>query len=119
MRRFMGVKRCRSTCSTGARRCSTKEPFDVIHCHFGLVGRTVAYFREIGAIQGKLIVTFHGVDVSACLDEDPNLYRHLFQHTDLALPISDRWRRRLIEYGCDQERIRVHRMGVDPARFCL
>ncbi|HEY1722425.1 MAG TPA: glycosyltransferase [Magnetospirillaceae bacterium] len=94
-----------------------EEPFDIIHCHFGLVGRIVAYFREIGAIKGKLVVTFHGVDVSACLDEDPNLYRELFRHLDLALPISNRWRQRLIAHGCDPSRINVHHMGIDPTRF--
>jgi colanic acid/amylovoran biosynthesis glycosyltransferase len=94
-----------------------EAPFDVIHCHFGLVGRAVAYLREIGAIRGRLVVAFHGVDVSACLDADPGLYCHLFAHADLALPISDRWRDRLIDHGCDPARIHVHRMGIDLARF--
>lgn len=98
-------------------RLADERPFDVIHCHFGTVGRLAAFFRETGAIRGKLVVTFHGVDVSAVLDREPQLYRHLFRHGDLFLPISERWRQRLIEHGADPSRTVVHRMGIDPRRF--
>lgn len=100
-----------------ADRLLDQPPFDIIHCHFGTVGKLVAFFRETGAIRGRLVVAFHGVDMSACLDSDPRLYRHLFRHGDLLLPISEHWRRRLIEHGADPVRTRVHRMGIDPSRF--
>lgn len=96
---------------------SRHAPFDVIHCHFGLVGQQVAYLREIGAISGRLVTTFHGVDMSSCLDRDPTLYDHLFAHGDLFMPVSEYWRHRLIVHGCDPDRIVIHRMGIDPARF--
>jgi len=91
--------------------------FDIVHCHFGQVGRSVAFLREIGAIRGRLVVHFHGVDVTACLDQDPDLYRHLFATGDLFLPVSAHFQRRLIRHGCDPERIKVHHLGVDLARF--
>ncbi len=100
-------------------RLLTQAPFDIIHCHFGIIGRQAAFFREVGALSGKLVVTFHGVDMSACLDREPDLYRHLFAKGDLFLPISDRWRKRLLEHGADPERTTVHRMGIDPFRFPL
>jgi len=100
-----------------ANRLLSEQPFDIIHCHFGTIGRVAAFLREIGAISGKLVTTFHGVDMSACLADDPNLYRHLFDRGDLFLPISDHWRQRLIEIGCPPDRIAVHRMGIDPSRF--
>lgn len=93
------------------------EDFDIIHCHFGTVGREVALLREIGAIRGKLVVSFHGVDMSACVGNEREIYRHLFEYGDLLLPISDRWKRRLIEMGSDPKRTRIHRMGVDIERF--
>jgi colanic acid/amylovoran/stewartan biosynthesis glycosyltransferase WcaL/AmsK/CpsK len=92
-------------------------PFDVIHCHFGQVGRNVAFLREIGAIRGRLVVNFHGVDVTAFLDQDPDFYRHLFAVGDLFLPVSAHFERRLIRHGCDPNRIKVHHIGVDLARF--
>lgn len=102
-----------------ADRLVDHKPFDVIHCHFGIIGRQAAFFREAGALGGKLVVTFHGVDMSACLDREPDLYRHLFSVGDLFLPISERWRQRLLEHGADPARTLVHRMGIDPCRFPL
>ncbi len=98
-------------------RLDRVRPFDVIHCHFGTVGRGAAYLREIGALRGRLAVTFHGVDVSACLDADPDLYDHLFQTGDLFLPISEAWRNRLVAHGCPPERTTVHHMGIDLSLF--
>jgi colanic acid/amylovoran biosynthesis glycosyltransferase len=100
-------------------RLISQRPFDIIHCHFGIVGRVAAYLREIGAVEGKLVTVFHGVDMSTCLDRDPDLYRHLFEHGDLFQPVSEHWRRKLIAHGCDPRRIVVHRMGIDVARFPL
>jgi len=100
-----------------ADRLSQHAPFDIIHCHFGIIGRQVAWLREIGAISGKLVTTFHGVDMSSCLDQNPALYQHLFEHGDLFMPVSDYWRHRLIAHGCDADRISIHRMGIDTARF--
>ena len=94
-----------------------RDDYDIIHCHFGTVGREAAFLREIGAISGKLAVSFHGVDMSACLEEGDGIYRHLFEHADLLLPISEHWQRRLLDMGADPGRTRVHRMGIDLDRF--
>jgi colanic acid/amylovoran biosynthesis glycosyltransferase len=100
-----------------ADRLRRLAPFDVVHCHFGIVGRTAAYLRELNALEGKLVVTFHGVDVSATLDSDPHTYDHLFHTGDLFLPISELWRDRLIDQGCPPERTLVHRVGIDVGAF--
>jgi colanic acid/amylovoran biosynthesis glycosyltransferase len=93
------------------------EEFDVVHCHFGTVGRLAAFLREIGAWRGRLVTTFHGVDLSACLRDDPSLYDHLLRRGDLFLPISDVWRQKLLSLGCRPAQTIVHRMGVEPGRF--
>lgn len=100
-----------------AAELAGEDAFDIIHCHFGPRGRVAAFLREIGAMRGKLVTVFHGVDVSAYLHHHPRIYRHLFARGDLFLPISEAWKHRLIEYGCDPARIVVHRMGVDTYRF--
>lgn len=94
-----------------------EAPFDVIHCHFGSVGRFVAKLRDAGAIRGRLATVFHGVDVSAVLRDHPDYYRFLFAAGDLFLPVSERWRRTLVTLGCDPGRTAVHRMGVDPNNY--
>ncbi|HUC62238.1 MAG TPA: glycosyltransferase [Alphaproteobacteria bacterium] len=94
-----------------------QPPFDLIHCHFGPIGDWVATLREIGAIRGRLVTTFHGVDVSALLGGAPQRYRQLFARGDLFLAVSDHWRARLAALGCDEARLLTQRMGVDLARF--
>jgi colanic acid/amylovoran biosynthesis glycosyltransferase len=52
--------------------------------------------------------------------ERPNAYTGLLQRTrpsDRFLPISDNWRRVLLDRGFSPEQTTVHRMGVDPTRF--
>lgn len=98
-------------------RLAAEAPFDVIHCHFGPMGRTAAFLRCIGALRGRLATTFHGVDMSAYLRAAPRYYRHLFRHGDLFLPISWRWREALLAMGAPADRVAVHRMGIDPSRF--
>ena len=98
--------------------CLVDRPaFDIIHCHFGPVGRLAASLREIGAIQGPLVTAFHGVDVSAYVRHDPQYYDRLFARGDLFFPVSVFWAERLRELGAAQSKIRVHRMGTDLAQF--
>ena len=98
------------------------KPYDVIHCHFGLNGLKGSLLREFDAIQGKLAVTFHGVDIAdsvqSSLGKDIfKAYKELSHKSNLFLPISDRWKNRLVEIGCDKEKILVHRMGIDCSKF--
>jgi len=91
-----------------------RKPYDIIHCHFGTCGLLGMQMRHMEAIKGKLITTFHGSDMSAYIKEQGNeVYNLLFEGGDLFLPISERWKNRLIELGCDTNKILVHRMGVD------
>jgi colanic acid/amylovoran biosynthesis glycosyltransferase len=96
-----------------------KQPcYDIIQCHFGLLGIKGMFLKDTGAIKGKLITTFHGVDISQnlkLLGED--VYNSLFTQGDFFLPISQHWMNRLIELGCDSKKIEVHRMGIDCQKF--
>jgi len=92
--------------------------YDIVHCHFGPNGMLGARLRDIGAIKGKVVTTFHGYDISTYLmNNGRKVYDYLFKSGDLFLPISERWKERLIDIGCDKEKIIVHRMGIDPNRF--
>lgn len=95
-----------------------KKKYDVVHCHFGPNGLKGAFLKKLGLLQGKIITTFHGQDIThypATWGE--HFYDQLFSTGDLFLPISDCWRKKLVELGCDKERIIVHRMGVDCKKF--
>ena len=95
-----------------------KEPYDIIQCHFGHIGYLAILVKEIGAIKGKVVTTFHGADIATQLTVQPAEYcGDLFQKGDLFLPISERWKDGIIKLGCDKEKIIVHRMGIDTKRF--
>jgi len=91
--------------------------FDVVVCHFGWNGRHAQMLRDAGILRGRLVTFFHGADVSLRAETTPGLYTPLFAGGDLFLPISEHWRATLAEMGCPEDRMHVHRMGIDCARF--
>ncbi len=97
---------------------SGKGPYDIIHCQFGRNGVLGAILRNIGVVKGKLVCTFHGHDISAYIKNyGNNAYRELFAKGDLFLPISEHFKRRLMELGCSEQKIFVHRMGINVNKF--
>lgn len=88
--------------------------YNIVQCHFGPIGLLGSKLRDIGAIQGKLVTSFHGFDMSAYIKQQGNdVYDCLFHEGDLFLPISKRWKNKLIELGCADNKILVHHMGID------
>lgn len=94
------------------------DEYDIVHCHFGSNGNLGAWLKDIGAITGKVITTFHGSDISKRIKKKGDKeYNHLFEVGDLFLPISERWKNELTKLGCREEKIVVHRMGIDTSKF--
>lgn len=92
--------------------------FDAIHCHFGDKGLLALAWREMGLIAGPITTVFHAHELAGLTDrEGRKLYSPLFRANTLLLPISQRWRERLIHWGAKSERTVVHHMGVDLAKF--
>ncbi len=95
-----------------------KGPYDIIHCHFGTKGNFAVFLKDLHAIRGKVITTFHGFDMSRYIkDIGDDVYDYLFTKGDLFLPISECWKNKLIKLGCGKDKIIVHRMGVDTNKF--
>ncbi|WP_051236848.1 glycosyltransferase [Paenibacillus pinihumi] len=97
---------------------SKNRDYDIIYCHFGQNGNLGLFLKEKGLLSGKLVTTFHGFDMSAYIKSyGRNVYSRLLEKGDLFLPISRRWRTELVSMGCPEEKIAVHRMGIDPGQF--
>jgi colanic acid/amylovoran biosynthesis glycosyltransferase len=95
-----------------------RRPYDAAVCHFGSVAVSALRLKELGALTGKFVSVFHGHDLSQYLRiHGEGAYDRLFAGGDLFLPVSERWKRRLLELGCPAGRLAVHRMGIDPDRF--
>jgi len=91
--------------------------FDIIHCHFGPNGIHGMYLKKIG-INGKLVTTFHGYDMSSfIINNGNNVYEKLFLTGDMFLPISDYWKEKLIRLGCNKKKIILHHMGINLEKF--
>lgn len=98
-----------------------KKPItsDVFLVHFGYAGALANKLRELKVLRGKQATVFHGADISRrfILNEHRKDYPILFRDTELLLPISHLWERKLIAMGCPPEKIQVTRMGIEPEKF--
>jgi len=98
--------------------CLDKAPYDIVQCHFGYFGTLGMSLREIGAVKGKLVTAFHGLDLTGYIQEKgEKCYNKLFQLGDLFLPISECFKTRLTQLGCPKNKIIVHHTGIDGEKF--
>lgn len=93
---------------------------DILHCHFGPAGVLGGKLKELGVAR-KLVVTFHGYDVSVLASglhtRVTREYQTLFTIADLLLPISENWRRRLIAIGAPPVKTKTFHLGIDINEF--
>ncbi|QYJ85009.1 glycosyltransferase [Shewanella mesophila] len=92
---------------------------DAIVAHFGPSAIIADDLIELGCLSGKLYPVFHGYDISHknVLKKYLPAYQRLFKKEIIALPISELWRQKLLEFGCPAEKILVNRMGIDADCF--
>lgn len=92
--------------------------YDVVHCHFGPNGNLGALLKEVGAIEGKVLTTFYGYDISRYTRKrGEGVYTPLFEQGDMILSLSERMKSQLIQLGCCKQKVYVHGLGVDTGRF--
>jgi colanic acid/amylovoran biosynthesis glycosyltransferase len=93
--------------------------YDWVICHFGPIGILAHKLRKIGVLSGKIATVFHGFDISTqqSLAVNGKDYQQLFKETELLLPISELWSKKLALLGAQADKIKVHRMGVDLNEF--
>ncbi|MEC4819976.1 MAG: glycosyltransferase [Scytonema sp. PMC 1069.18] len=94
------------------------QPYDIIHGQFGMHGIEGMIYRQIGAIQGKLVTSFRGYDISWFVKEyGEGVYKDLFAQGDFFLTNCKFFQERVINLGCDKDKIIVHGSGIDCSRF--
>jgi colanic acid/amylovoran biosynthesis glycosyltransferase len=90
-------------------------PHDVVHCQFGNLGLMALRLRQMGALPGRIVVSFRGADLT--VEGAFEHYAELFRVADLFLPVCGAFADRLVAMGCNPDRIRVHRSGTDLNAF--
>jgi colanic acid/amylovoran biosynthesis glycosyltransferase len=92
--------------------------FDIIHCQFGTYAGRALALRRSGIIEGRLVTSFRGYDISSFVqDRGEHVYDRLFAEGDWFLANCDFFRGRAIALGCDPARIRTLGSGIDLRCF--
>jgi glycosyltransferase involved in cell wall biosynthesis len=98
--------------------------FSLAHAHFGPAG--LLALRAVRRARLPLVVTFHGHDVPVLGSLERFRPRYLLygllapvllKHMTLGLCASNELRELLMEMGVPQNKLRIHRLGVDVQRF--
>ena len=93
-------------------------PYDVIHCQFGFFAEQIIALRDAGVVDGTIITTFRGGDISRYVDEQgPEVYAKTFARGDYFLSNCGFFRDKAVAIGCPADRIEVHGSGIDLSRF--
>ncbi len=89
---------------------------DLLHCHFGHVGREVA---RLGA-ELPLVVSFYGFDAYRLPHVwGSDLFHSLFSRASAVLSLGPRMDERLLMLGCPERKLRRVPLAVDTERFAF
>ncbi len=92
------------------------DTIDAYHVHFGTTFLRLAPYFRIN--QQPLIVSFHGFDASRTfLELGDHCYDELFARASLITTPSHIMKAALTSRGCPEQKIRVHRYGIDITKF--
>ncbi len=102
-------------CFAVERKLNDITDFDYIIAHFGQQGVLALRLRDMGLLSSKIATFFHGYDLSRylILNLYQSAYRELFKRTEIILPISDFWRRKLLTLGCAEQSAITQHLGVN------
>lgn len=99
-----------------ATLCRESRAFDVLHAHFGPVGNSFRFAREL--FRAPLVVSFHGYDFSTLpRKQGATIYEKLFQTADLISVNSEFTRAEVLKLGCPAEKLRLLPVGLNLTEF--
>lgn len=99
-----------------ATLCKVSKRYDVIHAHFGPVGNSFRFVRELW--RAPLLVSFHGYDFTTVpRKQGPAVYQKLFPVADLVTVNSDYMGQKLQPLGCPSAKIRKLHYGIDLTKY--
>lgn len=90
--------------------------YDIVHCHFPENGELAVFLRDVGAIKGKIITTFHSYHVPYFAKGPCRLFPNLFKKGDLFLTSGEHSKRWFDGVGWGGDKMIVHRYAV-PLRL--
>lgn len=98
----------------------TVQTYDFVHCHFGMYGLIGVDLRALGLIKGKVITSFHGMDIHVYPKlSGPSVYKRLFSQGDLFTVNSHFTGECLIKLGCPSEKIAKLPVGLRTSEYTI
>ena len=95
-----------------------RQQYDIIHCHYGRNGIRGVLLREIGALKGKIITTFHGYDINSYPGQyGASVYENLFQNGDLYTANTNFTAAQAVALGCPKNKILILPVGVNISKY--
>ncbi len=99
-----------------AKLCSRRKDYDVLHAHFGPVGISFRFARNLW--KAPLVVSFHGYDFSSAPRKDGSgMYAKLFDSADAITVNSDYTRSEVQKLGCPVLKLHKLPVGLNPDEF--
>jgi colanic acid/amylovoran biosynthesis glycosyltransferase len=99
-----------------ATLCRRPRQYDVLHAHFGPVGNSFRFARELW--DAPRIVSFHGYDFSTVpRKEGARVYQKLFATADAVTVNSSYTRQQVETLGCPAVKLHKLPVGLDPDAF--
>lgn len=92
-----------------------RREFDLIHCHFGFMGKLTADLEACGLVRCPVITSYHGVDIGLAATAEE--YQVLHKNGAWFTANSQFSANRAIELGCPPERISLIPVGVHLPDF--
>ena len=96
------------------------DDFDIIHVQYGTNVKPFDVLKEIGVIQSKLVISFHGHDLYFPINgRIPNngYYERTFKYADLLVANTNYLKHLLIKLGAPEKKIRTIPVSVDTEFF--
>jgi len=93
-----------------------RDPFDIIHCHFGTMGNIAVNAKNLGVFKGKMILSFYGYDATR-YRLDVGYYKNIIPHFEVFITISNYLKEKIIKLGFPQEKITTIPIGVNLDDF--
>ncbi|PZD71622.1 GDP-mannose-dependent alpha-(1-6)-phosphatidylinositol monomannoside mannosyltransferase [Acaryochloris thomasi RCC1774] len=92
--------------------------YDIVHCHHGHVGAMGVKLREIGAVAGQIVTSFHGYDVNVIPAlSGSDVYKELFQKANVITANSQFTIEKLMDLHCAADKIVRLPVGLDVSLY--
>lgn len=95
-----------------------KEAYDIVHCHFGPLGKIAVYAKSLDIFRGKMLLSFYGYDATR-YNLDAEYYGSLIPYFDGFVTISNYLKSKLTSLRFPEGKLLILPLGVNLEEYNL